>query len=123
MLGTCHSERSEESHPINKLQILHGVYPEPKIETLRFTQGDSGEGFRMTDILILLLRHSLPSGERGRVRGALIILFCSPFSSIQGRLNVFQYVSQEGSNTPLLHLKVFERTVLQKEISHSCPSH
>ena len=31
-------------------EILRGVYPEPKIETLRFTQGDSGEGFRMTNL-------------------------------------------------------------------------
>jgi hypothetical protein len=36
----CHSEQSEESRQINVFQILHGVYPEPKIQTLRFTQGD-----------------------------------------------------------------------------------
>jgi hypothetical protein len=44
----CHSEQSEESRQISIFQILHGVYPEPKVETLRFTQGDNGEGFRMT---------------------------------------------------------------------------
>jgi hypothetical protein len=48
----CHSEPfgfaqdklREESHKIKKLQILHGVYPELKIETLRFTQGDTAKG-------------------------------------------------------------------------------
>jgi hypothetical protein len=40
-------------------EILHGVYPEPKFETLRFTQGDRGEGFRMTSMGYLPLRHSL----------------------------------------------------------------
>jgi hypothetical protein len=39
-MALCHSERSEESNHINIFQILHGVYPEHKIETLRFTQGD-----------------------------------------------------------------------------------
>jgi hypothetical protein len=39
-MDVCHSEQSEESHQINKLQILHGVYPETKSKTLRFTQGD-----------------------------------------------------------------------------------
>ena len=34
----------EETNHIDAFQILHGVYPEPKIETLRFTQGDGAKG-------------------------------------------------------------------------------
>jgi len=52
-LALCHSDpvfnTGEESNHINAFQILHGVYPELKIQTLRFTQGDRGEGFRMTN--------------------------------------------------------------------------
>jgi hypothetical protein len=54
-LKTCHSEPfgfaldklREESHQINSAkagQTLRGVYPEPKTETLRFTQGDKKKG-------------------------------------------------------------------------------
>src|SRR4030042_7121029 len=48
-------------------EILHGVYPEPKFETLRFTQGDRGEGFRMTDIAFPpIMTQSLVGEEIGR---------------------------------------------------------
>jgi len=42
-------------------EILHGVYPEPKSETLRFTQGDSGEGFRMTNSHFKVIATQSPS--------------------------------------------------------------
>lgn len=43
-----HPDQSKESNNIKAFQILQGIYPVPEIETLRFTQGDMGEGFRMT---------------------------------------------------------------------------
>jgi len=47
-------------------EILHRVYPEPKIETLRFTQGDSGEGFRMTNLHFkVIATQSLKGGMGG----------------------------------------------------------
>src|SRR4030042_4858787 len=49
-------------------EILHGVYPEPKVEALRFTQGDRGEGFRMTDIAFPPITTQSPKG-RGRSEG------------------------------------------------------
>jgi len=38
--GTCHSERSEESHQINKLQILHGACPEQDSSVAMLLQND-----------------------------------------------------------------------------------
>ena len=42
-MSQCHSEALAEESLSSACwfyEILHGVYPEPKIETLRFTQGD-----------------------------------------------------------------------------------
>ncbi len=61
----CHSEAQAEesqSYKIRFHEILHGVYPEPKIETLRFTQVDRSEGFRMTNL------HSKVIGLLGGLR-------------------------------------------------------
>jgi hypothetical protein len=46
-MDVCHSEQSEESHQINKLQILHGVYPGSRLRPFVSLRVTKSEGFRM----------------------------------------------------------------------------
>ena len=76
-MALCHSEQSEESNHINVFQILHGVYPEPKIETIRFSQGDKCR--RVQDDKLGLFTN--PSEFRLRI-SVFYTAFCNLHSAI-----------------------------------------
>ena len=62
----CHPERSEGSAELLRFAQykLHGVYPELKSETLRFTQGDTWRRVQNDKHAISLIV-TQPPGERG----------------------------------------------------------